>query len=179
MHRPFAPAAPSALVAPAAPIAPVAQAFAAALFTALALALPSMALAGGPIDLRDAYAHATSTAQPVGAGFVTIGNSGPADRLLGIACACSQSAELHSMAMEGGVMKMRKLEAIDIPAKGKVALEPGGLHLMLIGLKAPLAEGQEVPLELRFDKAGVVKTVLKVKARVPAGHEGHEHMHKH
>ena len=45
--------------------------------------------------------------------------------------------------------------------------------------QAPLAEGQSVPLELRFDKAGVVKTTLKVKARVPAGHEGHEHMHKH
>lgn len=83
------------------------------------------------------------------------------------------------MTMDGGVMKMRKLEGIDVPAKGSLVLEPGGMHLMLIGLKAPLAEGQSVPLELRFDKAGVVKTTLKVKSRVPAGHEGHEHMHKH
>jgi hypothetical protein len=56
-----------------------------------------------------------------------------------------------------------------------VTLEPGATHLMLIGLKAPFAEGPEVPLELRFDKAGVVKATIKVRARVPAGHEGHEH----
>lgn len=144
----------------------------------LALGTPFAALAG-PIEVRDAYAHATSNAQPVGAGFLTVTNSGVADRLVGVACTCSQSAELHAMAMDGGVMKMRKLDAIDVPPKGSVALEPGGMHLMLIGLKAPLAEGQSVPLELRFDKAGVVKTTLKVRARVPAGHEGHEHMHKH
>lgn len=147
-------------------------------FATLALIAPLAALAG-PIEVRDGYAHATSTAQPVGAGFLTLANGGAADRLLGVSCTCAQSAELHSMSMDGGVMKMRKLDAIDIPAKGSVALEPGGMHLMLIGLKAPLAEGQQVPLELRFDKAGVVKTTLKVKARVPAGHEGHEHMHKH
>lgn len=148
------------------------------LIATLALAAP-FAVVAGPVEVRDAHAHATSTAQPVGAGFLTIANGGTADRLLGVSCACSQSAEMHSMSMDGGVMKMRKLEAIDIPAKGSVTLEPGGMHLMLIGLKAPLAEGQQVPLELRFDKAGVVKTTLKVKARVPAGHEGHEHMHKH
>jgi len=145
---------------------------------ALALAAPLAALAG-PVEIRDAYAHATSTAQPVGAGFLTVANSGAADRLVGVSCTCSQSAELHSMTMDGGVMKMRKLDAIDVPAKGSVTLEPGGMHLMLIGLKAPLAEGQDVPLELRFDKAGAVKAALKVKSRVPAGHEGHEHMHKH
>ncbi|MCF8191627.1 MAG: copper chaperone PCu(A)C [Burkholderiales bacterium] len=145
---------------------------------AIALAIPLTALAG-PIEIRDAYAHATSTAQPVGAGFVTVANSAAADRLVSVSCTCSQSAELHSMTMDGGVMKMRKLEGIDVPAKGSLVLEPGGMHLMLIGLKAPLAEGQSVPLELRFDKAGVVKTTLKVKSRVPAGHEGHEHMHKH
>jgi hypothetical protein len=148
------------------------------LFAACVLVAPCLA-AAGPIELRDAYAHATSTAQPVGAGFVNIVNSGTADRLVGASCSCSQTVELHSMSMDGGVMKMRKLDAIDVPAKGKVTLEPGGVHLMLIGLKAPLAEGQDVPLELRFDKAGALKTVVKVKARVPAGHEGHEHMHKH
>jgi len=148
------------------------------LLASLALSTPLLA-AAGPIEVREAYAHATSTAQPVGAGFLTVANSGGADRLLGVSCSCSQSTELHAMSMDGGVMKMRKLDAIDVPAKGSVVLEPGGLHLMLIGLKAPLAEGQSVPLELRFDKAGVVKTVLKVRARVPAGHEGHEAMHKH
>jgi len=148
------------------------------LIAALIFAAPLAALAG-PIEIRDAYAHVTSTAQPVGAGFVTIANSGAADRLVSVSCTCSQSAELHSMTMDGGVMKMRKLEGIDVPAKGSLVLEPGGMHLMLIGLKAPLAEGQSVPLELRFDKVGVVKTTLKVKSRVPSGYEGHEHMHKH
>ncbi|MEY3974434.1 MAG: hypothetical protein RIS59_795 [Pseudomonadota bacterium] len=148
------------------------------LIAALIFAAP-LAAHAGPIEIRDAYAHATSTAQAVGAGFLTIANSGAADRLVSVSCTCSQSAELHSMTMDGGVMKMRKLEGIDVPAKGSLVLEPGGMHLMLIGLKAPLAEGQSVPLELRFDKVGVVKTTLKVKSRVPAGYEGHEHMHKH
>jgi len=142
------------------------------------LLLPTLANAG-PLEVRDAYAHATSTAQPVGAGFATLVNSGGADRLVGVSCTCSQSVEMHSMSMDGSVMKMRKLDAVDIPAKSTVTLEPGALHLMLIGLKAPLAEGQTVPLELRFDKAGSVSAVLSVRARVPAGHEGHEHMHKH
>jgi len=148
------------------------------LLVKLALASPIVA-AAGPIEVREAYAHATSTAQPVGAGFLTVANSGGADRLIGVSCGCSQSTELHTLSMDGGVRRMRKLDAIEVPAKGSVVLEPGGLHLMLIGLKAPLAEGQAVPLELRFDKAGVVKTTLKVRARVPAGHEGHEHMHRH
>lgn len=150
----------------------------AAFVAAFSLTTPLVALAG-PLEVRDAYAHATSTAQPVGAGFFTVANSGAADRLVSVSCTCSQTVEMHSMSMAGGVMKMRKLEAIDVPSKGSVALEPGGMHLMLIGLKAPLAEGQEVPLELRFDKAGLIKTTIKVRARVPAGHEGHEHMHKH
>jgi len=144
----------------------------------VALTTPLIA-AAGPIEVREAWAHATSTAQPVGAGFLTVTNSGASDRLLGVSCTCSQSVELHSMSMDGGVMRMRKLDAIDVPAKGSVVLEPGAMHLMLIGLKAPFTEGREVPVELRFDKAGVVKTTLRVKARVPAGHEGHEHMHKH
>jgi copper(I)-binding protein len=150
----------------------------AAFFAALSLSTPLVTLAG-PLEVRDAYAHATSTAQPVGAGFLTLVNGAGADRLVGVTCTRSQTVELHSMSMDGGVMKMRKLDAIDVPTKGSVVLEPGGTHLMLIGLKAPLAEGQEVPIELRFDKAGVVKATLKVRARVPASHEGHEHMHKH
>jgi copper(I)-binding protein len=148
------------------------------LLAIITLTAPLAAMAG-PIEVRDAWAHATATAQPVGAGFVTVVNAGAADRLLGATCSCSQSVEIHSMNMDGGVMRMRKLDAVDVPAKGSVTLEPGAMHLMLIGLKAPLAEGQAIPLELRFDKAGVVKTALKVRARVPAGHEGHEHMHKH
>ncbi|MBU3694954.1 MAG: copper chaperone PCu(A)C [Rhodocyclaceae bacterium] len=148
------------------------------LLAMLALVTPLTCFAG-PVDVREAWAHATATAQPVGAGFATITNTGAADRLLGATCTCAQSVEIHSMSMDGGVMKMRKLDGIDIPAKGTVTLEPGAAHLMLIGLKAPFAEGQEVPVELRFDKAGTVKATIKVRARVPAGHEGHESMHKH
>lgn len=146
---------------------------------AFMLTLLAGSVLAAPIEVRDAYAHATATAQPVGAGFVTLVNRGAADRLTGVSCACAQTSEIHSMSMVDGVMKMRKLDAIELPANGTLVLEPGGVHLMLIRLKSPLTEGQQVPVELRFDKAGVVKTVLKVRARVPAGHEGHEHMHRH
>jgi copper(I)-binding protein len=66
---------------------------------------------------------------------------------------------------------MREVPAIEIPAGGKVALTPGGLHIMLVGLKAPLATGRSFPLVLRFEKAGEVKVEVKVESAVPAGHE--------
>jgi copper(I)-binding protein len=73
--------------------------------------------------------------------------------------------EIHTMTMDGGVMKMRPLpDGIAIPAGGTAKLAPGGYHMMLLGLKAPLVEGKLVPLTLNFAKAGPVKVQLKVEA---------------
>ena len=80
----------------------------------------------------------------------------------------SKSVELHQMQMQGDVMRMRQVDAIDIPANKSVALEPGGLHIMLVGLKAPLKEGDRFPMTLTFEKAGEVKVDVVVEGVKPA-----------
>jgi len=69
--------------------------------------------------------------------------------------------------MEGDVMKMREVEAIELPAGKTVELKPGGLHIMLMGLKAPLKAGSSVPLTLKFEKAGEVSVKLTVATQAP------------
>ena len=107
-----------------------------------------------------------STAGTVGAGYVTIVNTGKAaDQLVSASSPVAGKVEIHTMTMNGGVMKMRPLPAgIALPAGKTTALKPGGYHLMLIGLKAPLVEGKLVPLTLNFARAGTVKVELKVEA---------------
>lgn len=149
--------------------------------TALAIGLGGIAWAasadaGETIQLARAWARATPAAAPAGAAFLTVENPGAeADAIVGAAAPVAGVAELHTHAMEGGVMKMRKVERIEVPAHGSVDLKPGGLHVMLIGLKAPLAEGQSFPLVLTFAKAGAVETTVTVEgigARGPQGGMG-------
>ena len=90
--------------------------------------------------------------------------------------AVAKSVELHTMSMEGDVMKMRQLDAIELPKGAMVELKPGGLHLMLMGLKAPLKAGDTFPMTLRFEKAGEVVVTVKVEA--PQAGDASP-MHKH
>jgi copper(I)-binding protein len=72
--------------------------------------------------------------------------------------------ELHEMKMEGNVMRKREVSAVELPAGKAVELKPGGLHIMLMGLKAPLKEGDKFPLRLKFEKAGEVTVTVNVEA---------------
>ena len=118
----------------------------------------------GAIAIGHPWARATAPGQPIGGGYLTLDNQGPAgDRLLGASTAVATRVELHSMTMDGDVMRMRALDAIDLPAGRGVALKPGGTHLMLVGLKAPLKTGEKFPLKLRFEKAGEVEVVVNVE----------------
>jgi copper(I)-binding protein len=107
-----------------------------------------------------------ATAGSVGAGYVTIINTGKAaDQLVSASSPVAAKTEIHSMTMDGGVMKMRPLpNGLVLPAGKTTALKPGGYHIMLIGLKAPLVEGKLVPLTLNFAKTGTVKVEMKVEA---------------
>jgi copper(I)-binding protein len=107
-----------------------------------------------------------ATAGKVGAGFVTIVNPGKtADQLVSATSLAANRVEIHTMTMDGGIMRMRPLpDGIAIPAGTTASLKPGGNHIMLIGLKAPLVEGTMVPLTLNFMHAGAVKVQLKVEA---------------
>jgi periplasmic copper chaperone A len=115
------------------------------------------------------WARPTVPGQQGGGGFLVLRNSGPnADRLLSGSTPLAERFELHTMAMKGDVMEMRQVDAIELPAGKTVALKPGGLHVMFIGLKQPLAIGSKVPVTLKFEKAGEVKVEFDVMSRPPA-----------
>ncbi|QLF70628.1 copper chaperone PCu(A)C [Peteryoungia desertarenae] len=118
----------------------------------------------GDLELTAGFTRAMLPGQPVGGGFVTITNKGASDDLLiGATSAQSGEIQLHEMAMEGDVMKMRQLEGgIPVPAGQTVELKPGGLHLMFYKVTEPFQEGQSVAVTLQFEKAGEVEIVLPV-----------------
>lgn len=130
----------------------------------------------GALTIGHPWARATvGTSRPGGA-YLTVTNKGAeADRLIGAECAIAERVELHRSGMEGGMMRMTPVEAIEVPAGGKVALEPGGYHLMLLGLKQPLSAGTKVPLTLVFEKAGRVAVEVSVE---PLGGKGGTKDHK-
>jgi len=115
----------------------------------------------GPVQVQHAWSRATTVA--TGAVYMTIANGGDADdRLVAAECPLAAKAELHQTINDNGVMKMRPVEAILVKAKNKAVLKPGGLHVMLMGLKQPLAEGQSFPLTLNFEKAGRIEVTVSV-----------------
>ncbi len=118
----------------------------------------------GTLKIEHPWSRATAAGAAVGAGFMTITNSGRADALLAASSPVAERVELHLGRIENRVMQMRRLERIELPAGETVRLEPGGLHLMLIGLKQPLVEGSRVPLVLRFAGSGERKIELQVEA---------------
>jgi periplasmic copper chaperone A len=107
----------------------------------------------GSIEVKSAWARATPGKAETGAAYLTIESAGP-DRLTAVSTPVAVKAELHEMTMQGGVMKMRSLAAIDLPAGQAVVLKPGTTHIMLTGLKQPLRVGESFPLTLEFEKAG-------------------------
>lgn len=132
----------------------------------------------GQITIGHPYARASVPGQVAGGGYLSLDNRGAgADRLLSASADVSQSVQLHSMAMEGDVMRMRQVEGIELPAGQKVELKPGGLHIMFVGLKAPLKAGDKFPMTLKFEKAGEVKVQVSVEAGGTAPSPAHEHKH--
>ena len=127
----------------------------------------------GQIQLTDAFARAAQ-AGGVGAVFLTILNTGPADRLTGAASPAADKVGLHESANDQGVMKMRPVDGIDVPAGGTVKLAPGGYLVMLMGLKQELTAGSRLPVTLSFQQAGKVEVnaiVVKPGAGAPASHD--------
>ena len=108
----------------------------------------------GEIAIGHPYARSTAPGQPNGGAYLRLENRGPDDRLLSATTAIAQRVELHNMQMEGDVMRMRQVDAIELPTNQAVVLQPGGMHLMLIGLKTPLKEGDRFAMTLKFQKAG-------------------------
>ncbi|MCU0895641.1 MAG: copper chaperone PCu(A)C [Rhodospirillales bacterium] len=124
----------------------------------------------GEITINEPWARATVGAG-AGAAFLGIDNAGAApDRLVGASSPVSKVTELHTHIRDGEVMRMREVDAIDIPAKATTTLQPGGLHIMLTQLAEPLAAGGSFPLTLRFAGAGEVTVTVQVKDVAAMGH---------
>ncbi len=129
----------------------------------------------GSIGVDHPWARATAGKAPNGAAFLMLTNAGDqADYLIRVETDAAKRAELHQHSMEDGVMKMRPVEKIEIAPGGETMLKPGGLHIMLMGLTAPLKEGERFPLTLVFEEAGSLDVEVTVDA-VGAMGPGHGH----
>lgn len=117
----------------------------------LALGLLSPALQADLL-VQEPFARAVPAVINNSAAFMKIANNGAHDRAVVAAySSVSKVVELHTHSMDEGVMRMRKIDRIELPAGATTVLKPGGLHIMLIGLNNGLEEGQQVDLELEFD----------------------------
>lgn len=120
------------------------------------------------------FARATPPGAQSGGVYATIENRGTSkDRLVRVASPAAASVELHSMTMDGNVMRMRAVPSLDIPAGASVKLG-GDYHVMLVDLARPLAVGDKVPLTLTFEKAGAIDVTADVET-APVGAQAHAH----
>jgi copper(I)-binding protein len=112
----------------------------------------------GSLDISTPWARATPKGATIGGGYLKITNTGTtADRLVGGSTPISGKLEVHEMSMSGGVMKMRPVSGgLEIKPGQTVEFKPGGLHIMFVGLKQPLQQGQHFKATLQFEKAGSV-----------------------
>jgi copper(I)-binding protein len=136
----------------------------------------------GQLEIGHPWARMTPAGAKVGGGYLSVENDGKeADRLVSGTAEISDRVEIHEMTVKDGVMNMRMLaDGVEIPAGGEIKLAPGGYHLMFIGLKQPLKQGESFKGTLTFAKAGTVDVEFKIEGMggpkaAPAAedHSGH------
>ncbi len=135
------------------------------LFGIVALAVATLALAEEGLQVRDARALATVPGQGVAAAYMTI-RSRAAARIVSAESDAAGAVQFHSMSMRDDIMRMRQLDSLDLPAGQEVRLVPGGVHLMLAGLKHPLRAGGSVDLRLTVIGADGKQHVVQLKLPV-------------
>ena len=128
------------------------------------------------LKIEGAWARASAGLARNGAAYMTIHNEGPvADRLIAASSPIAGTIELHAHLKDGDVMRMRPVVAVEIAPGEPAVLQPGGLHMMMLDLKAPLKDGESFPLTLTFEKAGKVTVSVDVRRNAPASPGGHGH----
>lgn len=130
----------------------------------------------GNLEIAHPWSRATAPAAANGAAYMVLtANGKDTDRLVSAASPAAEKVELHTHLMEDGVMKMRPVAGIEVTPGSPTALQPGGLHIMLLGLKHPLTKGKSFPLTLTFEKAGSVTVEVAVDAAGASagGHNKH------
>ncbi|MFA7504228.1 MAG: copper chaperone PCu(A)C [Burkholderiaceae bacterium] len=149
-------------------------------FTALFLSLAGT-LAHAEVTVADAWARATVPQQKASGAFMTL-TSSTDTRLVAASSTAAGVAEIHEMKMENNVMKMNAIDSLELPAGKAVELRPGGYHLMLMQLPAPLEEGTEIPVSLVFEDDAGKRTTMDIQVPVkplttPAHGDSHGHRH--
>lgn len=147
-----------------------------ALLVAIGTLATMAALAGqNSVTVEHAWARATPKMAVTGGGYLTMTNRGPGeDRLLNVTSPVAEKIQFHSMAIDNGVAKMTQLLAVELPPGVPVAFRPGGIHMMLLGLKHQLKEGETVPLTLTFEKADAVEVDARVLGIAATGDPGNQ-----
>ena len=118
----------------------------------------------GEIQIRHPWSRATAPGAKVGAGYLEVRNNGAQpDRLLSASTAAAKRVELHVTQRDGEVMRMREVKTLEIPARERFTLRPGGAHLMLVDLAQPLKKGERFKMKLRFERAGEIEVEFEVQ----------------
>ena len=134
----------------------------------LATALPVIGSGSGPLIVDGAWARASIGDSKVSAVYLAISNRGEsADRLVGVAAEHAGRAMIHRSVVEDGVMKMRHVDAVEIPPGESIRLEPGGLHVMLMGVSVRLEAGDRISVTLVFEREGEVALSVPVRRSPP------------
>lgn len=128
----------------------------------------------GQLEVSAPWARASAGRAKTGGAFIAsiTNHGGSMDRLVGVQSSVAQRTEIHRSMMEDGIMKMRRVQGIDVPAGGSVALKPGGYHVMFMGLRQPFKKGESFPLTLVFEKAGKVDVSVKIQGVRSMGKSG-------
>lgn len=130
-----------------------------------------------PVTVKDAWVRAPAPGQKVAAAYMEL-EGRTHSVLTGVASAAAARAELHSTSMEEGVMRMRPVARLALPAGSTVKLAPGGLHIMLVDLRRPLRPGDKVPLTLTVERAEAAsRSIFTVEAVVREAGPGTDHGH--
>lgn len=135
----------------------------------------SSSFAQAELQFSDQRVRAVPPSQTVTGGFVTITNTGNSDlAIVEASSPISEVVELHTHIRQDDKMMMRRIPQIDLPAMGTTMLQPGGLHLMFIGLKQPLAEGDQVEVNIKLNDGSSEQLVMPVQMVQPMM-QGHQH----
>jgi len=148
----------------------------AAAFSLTAFAVAAHDYKVGELKIDHPWARATPGAIKTGAVYFSVTAQGDTpDRLVAVETPRAAKAEMHTQIMDGDVMKMRPVTAIEVNPGEPTVLKPGGLHIMLIGLTQPMREKERFPMTLTFEKAGQVEVQIAVEAAGArdAGHGEH------
>ena len=149
----------------------------------IVISISSHAIAeqAGNLHIDRSYARATMPGQTSGGAYLTIENKGKdADKLMSVSSPAAKSVEIHTMSMDGNVMKMREVPNIEIKPGAKVTMKPGdGYHIMLIGLRQPLKAGDKIPLTLTFERSGKAEVSALVEEKDSKAAKGKMMHHNH